>query len=446
MRERLLLFWDAVRSSYWFVPALMMAGGVALAVALVALDGHVDADSLRGIWWVFGGGAEGARTLLSSVAGSIITVAGVTFSITISVLSSTSSQFGPRLLRGFLRDTGNQTVLGTFLATFLYCLLVLRTVRSVEEVAFVPQIAVTGGVALALASVCMLVYFIHHVSHSIQANQIIANAAREMDQAIDRLFPEAIGEEADEPGDAAPPERWEDEARPVRAVRSGYVQAVEGDALLALARERDLRICLRHRPGRFVAENGTLALVRPPDGAEEAWADVEERVRDAFSLGDQRTTTQDVEFAVEQLVEVAVRALSPGINDPFTAMMCLDRLGAGLCRLAGRDLPAPLRHDEAGVPRILAEPVTFAGMAEAAFGAIRHYGKGDARVMARLLEVIGDAAECARTGGQRAVLREQAARTLEAARDAAPGKEDRALLQERHRAVLRALFPEKPLA
>ena len=132
----LRLLWDTLRSSYWFTPALMLLGGGALAFALVALDQKIENDSVRGLWWIFGGGAEGARSLLSTVAGSVITVAGTTFSITIAVLSLTSSQFGPRLLRGFLRDTGNQVVLGTFLATFLYCLLVLRTVRSVDRGVF----------------------------------------------------------------------------------------------------------------------------------------------------------------------------------------------------------------------------------------------------------------------------------------------------------------------
>ena len=148
MRDRFLLLIDAVRASYWFIPALMLAGGIILALALVAIDERVETERLRGMWWIFSGGAEGARALLSTVAGSVIGVAGTTFSITIAVLSLTSSQFGPRLLRGFMRDTGNQCVLGTFVATFLYCLLVLRMVRSVEETYFVPHIAVTVGVLL----------------------------------------------------------------------------------------------------------------------------------------------------------------------------------------------------------------------------------------------------------------------------------------------------------
>lgn len=295
---RLLLFWDGLRSSYWFTPALMLLGGGALAIALVALDERVKNESLRGLWWIFSGGAEGARSLLSTVAGSVITVAGTTFSITIAVLSLTSSQFGPRLLRGFLRDTGNQIVLGTFLATFLYCLLVLRTVRSVEEVAFVPHIAVTGGVALAIASVCVLVYFIQHVSRSIQAGQIIANVARELFEAIDRLFPQNVGEAARENAALSSlPDGWQDTARPVRAVRGGYVQAVDGDALIQLAKKRDLLLRLRHRPGRFVTEGSTLALAWPPERA--TGDDLEASVNDAFSLGEQRTDAQDAEFVVQ---------------------------------------------------------------------------------------------------------------------------------------------------
>jgi uncharacterized membrane protein len=424
---RLTLLWDRVRSSYWFIPTLMLLGGAVLAVALITLDRWRDSDDLSGPWWIFSGGAEGARTVLSTVAGSVVTVAGVTFSITIAVLSLTSSQFGPRLLRGFLRDTGTQMVLGTFLGTFLYCLLVLRTVRSVEEVYFVPHIAVTGGVALALASVCMLVYFIHHVTRSVQVDGIVGRTARDFLRAIDRLFPEEIGLASG----AAPPHAEREQAEtaeaalrergmPVLARRSGYVQAVDGGALLTLATERRLRLWIDHRPGRFVTRGAPLAhVVVEPDvpgqGREEEEPDWENRLYDAFSLGEERTATQDVEFIVQQLVEVAVRALSPGINDPHTAILCLDHLSAGLCVLAGRQMPSAFRHDDHGILRIVAAPVTFAGVLEAAFDGIRHYGRADIRVMVRLLEVIGTVAVCARNEAQRDALREQAVRTRQAA-------------------------------
>lgn len=443
MRARLQLLWERIRSSYWFVPTLMLALGAVLAVGMIGIDQRVETDDLRGLWWVFTGGEDGARSVLSTVAGSVITVAGVTFSITIAVLSLTSSQFGPRLLRGFMRDTGNQIVLGTFLMTFLYCILILRTVRGVEEVRFVPHIAVTFGVVLAIASVAMFVYFIHHVTGSIQADRIIANVAEELDEAIDRLFPQDIGKGAasgtqEWPGarQDAPPEGWEDDACPVAAARSGYIQAVDGDALLHLAKEKDLLIGLRHRPGEFLTGGATAALAWPPERVDE---EAQSRIDDAFTVGESRSVTQDMEFALHQLVELAVRALSPGINDPFTAMRCLDRLGVGLCQLAGRAIPSPLRFDEEGKLRVIAVPVTFADVADTAFERIRHYGRADSAVMAHLLRVITDVAACARTEEQRAALREQSAITLRLAQESIPASEDRSGIEEWHRRAMREL-------
>ncbi len=436
MKARLLLLWDRIHSSYWFLPALMLLLAAVLAFALIALDQRIENDSLQGMWWVYTGGEDGARQLLSTVAGSVMTVAGVTFSITIAVLSLTSSQFGPRLLRGFMRDTGNQMVLGTFLGTFLYCLLVLRTVRGVEEVRFVPHIAVTGGVVLAVASVCVLVFFIHHVSVSIQADQIIAAVAADLEEAIDRLFPESLGEAGSPPAATTMAEPWEKEAVLVAATDNGYVQAVDGDALLGLAVEKDLRMRLRRRPGQFVTRGSALALIWPPDRADD---NTLAQLNEAFSLGDQRTLTQDAEFAVDQLVEVAARALSPGINDPFTATRCLDRLGASLCHLAQRNIPSPLRCDERGTLRVITESVTYSAIADAAFNPIRHYGRDHPVVIKHLLDVIGDVISCARTQEQRDVLRRHAVWTLQAGDEDIPGREEQAATEEQYRKVMQVL-------
>ena len=205
-------YWDRLRSSFWFLPAIMACGAVLLAHGTVALDetgavrGGVEVPS-----WVYSGGAQGASTLLGAIAGSMITIAGVVFSMTLVALSIASSQLGPRLLQGFMRDATNQVVLGTFVSTFLYCLLVLRTIRREIEVAFVPHMSVTLGVLLAVASVAVLIYFIHHVSVSIQADEVIARVCRELFDGIDRLFPARVGHEgppaAGEPGDAGLPPR-----------------------------------------------------------------------------------------------------------------------------------------------------------------------------------------------------------------------------------------------
>ena len=180
MKGRFFKLWNRIRSGFWFIPAVMAGVALALALASVSVDGPLTEWLTLQLSWTFTGGAEGASAVLGIIAGSMITIAGVVFSMTLVALSLASSQLGPRLLRSFMRDSATQVVLGTFIATFLYCLLVLRTIRHAEEVAFVPHLSVTFGVLLAVASVGVLIYFIHHVSVSIQANEIAARIGKEL--------------------------------------------------------------------------------------------------------------------------------------------------------------------------------------------------------------------------------------------------------------------------
>jgi uncharacterized membrane protein len=445
---RLLQVWDSLRTSFWFVPTLMATGAVALSFASVHLDERVSYKWVRAVGWLWAGGPEGARQVLSTIAGSMITVAGVAFSITIVALTLASSQFGPRLLRNFVRDLGNQVVLGTFIATFVYCLLVLRTVRGTDGAEFVPYISVTLGVAFALADLGVLIYFIHHVATSIQAGQLIAAVAGELEQAIDEMFPEELDGGA--PGGPGPdgvlgPPETEAPAPPpqseglsVRASRSGYVQLVDQGALLALAVAGDLVLDLHSGPGRFVIEGRELARIQP---AGRAGPDTADRVRAAFLLGTRRTPSQDPEYAVHQLVEIAVRALSPGINDPFTAMNCLYWLGAALSRMASRRIPSRHLYDEGGRLRVITPRTDFPAMADAAFNQIRQYGRGSVSVLLRLLDTIAGAGENARRPDDRACLRRHADQVAADARATLSNEGDRREIEERHVATLRILTP-----
>jgi uncharacterized membrane protein len=405
---------------------------VALSFALVALDEAVRDRVLEHLGWVWAGGPEGARALLS-------TVAGVVFSITIVALSLASSQFGPRLLRNFMRDTGNQVVLGTFIATFVYCLLVLRTVRGSEDAQFVPAIAITGALVLAITSLGVLIYFIHHVAASIQVTHLITVVSHDLLHAIDRLFPEKIGYGGSEPQDwrkARFPEGFEREARPVSAARSGYLQAIDSEGLMHLATEHDLILRVTPRPGQFVIQGSALVSAWPGERVDERLA---EKIHDAFIVGAERTLTQDVEFAVDQLVEVAVRALSPGVNDPFTAMTCIDRLGEALCQLAERVLPSPSRYDVDGRLRVVVHPITFTGVTDAAFNQIRQYGRGSAAVTIRLLEVIAGVGAHASREEDRAALLQQARMIRRGSEEAIPEERDRKDVEAWYRAVERVL-------
>jgi uncharacterized membrane protein len=440
VKARLLNTWDLLRASFWFVPALMALGAVALATAMVALDRAATDEWLDGLSWVYTGGAEGASSVLGTIAGSMITIAGVVFSMTLVALSLASSQLGPRLLRNFMRDTANQLVLGSFVATFLYCLLVLRTIRREDEIAFVPHLAVTVGVVLAVASVGVLIYFIHHISVSIQADNVVARVGAELLAAIDRLYP--APREAGAPATPVQPPRpgllaaLEREGCAVGAAEDGYVQSIDEERLVALAAEADAVFHVARRPGRYAVAGRPLLQVWPAARLTEELA---EEARGAFVLGSTRTPAQDVEFMVDQLVEIAARALSPGINDPFTAIRCVDRLGSALCRVAQREIPSPYRYDEESRLRLVAPAVPFAEMADAAFNQIRQYAAANTAVTMRLLETIAVIAACAQRPEERDALRRHAVMIVRGAREALPEVADREAVVERYTAANKLL-------
>jgi uncharacterized membrane protein len=450
MRTRLASLWEALRTSFWFVPAVLTAAAAALAFATLWVDHRLGERWVEEAEWVYTGSAEGARSLLTTLATSMITVAGVVFSITVVALTLASSQLGPRLLRNFMRDLGNQVTLGIFIATFVYCLLVVRTVRGgngAPHLDFVPHVSVSTAIVLALASLGVLIYFIHHAATSIQASHVIAAVGGDLEQAIDRLFPETMGagaaadddEHDDEP--ARPPiatPEW-----PIAAGATGYVQLIDEDRLMALAVERDVVVHLLRRPGHFVAPHLPLAAIRPAERGDDTLAAA---IRATVAIGPQRTLAQDVEFAIDQLVEVAVRALSPGVNDPFTAIQCVERLGAAFARLAARDIPSPRRRDDVGRLRVIAYPWTFGALLDAAFYQIRQHARTSVAVSMALLEAIASVAHAVRRPGDRAALLVHAEMIESQASAAAPAPRDRAALRRRYEAALAALAEGAPRA
>lgn len=436
MKAQLFQYWDRIRSSFWFLPVVMSAGAVGLAFTTVAVEEPLT-KWFQATWdWKFTGGAEGASAVLGTIAGSMITIAGVVFSMTLVALSLASSQFGPRLLRNFMRDTTTQVVLGTFVATFLYCLLVLRTIRRAEEIAFVPHLSVTLGVVMAVLSVGVFIYFIHHVSLSIQANEIVARVSTELIEGIDHLFPIHAGRSASQVSNGAPDagflDMFEREARPIGATGDGYLQFVDTDALLSLAIKEDAVIRLERRPGHYVIADRPVVMVWPGDRVTD---DLRQQVNVAFALGRERTPNQDIEFAVDQLVEVAVRALSPGVNDPFTAIACIDHLGSALSRLVRRDTPSIYRLDEQDQLRLIAPSFTFPAVADAAFNQIRQYGRTSVAVTIRLLETIAEVAHFAHRTADRGTLLRHAEMIARGARESLAEAEDRRAVDERFDAV-----------
>ncbi|MCB2227031.1 MAG: DUF2254 domain-containing protein [Desulfarculaceae bacterium] len=388
MKNKLIQAWYTVRYSLWFVPGLLTAAACLLAVLSVQGDLFVAQHEISSFWWLYSGSPEGARAMLSTIAGSMITVAGVVFSLTMVVLSLTSSQFGPRLVRNFMDDTGNQLVLGTFVATFVFCLIVLRTIEGSGEHMQVPHLSVTVGVGLALTSLAVLIYFIHHIAASIQANNLMAHVGRDLESTIKRLYPEELS--PDNPQDAYPrppelPEGFNRRAAVLWAHGSGYLKMVDYGHLLSVAAKRDLLIKVVPCPGDFLVSGDALALVWPPECMEAGAAGP---LSSAFSLGAERNESQDVVFPAQLLAETALRALSPGVNDPFTAVTCIDWLSSGLALLAGRAIPAPERRDDDGELRVVLAPITLATLIHQAMEPIRRAARESQMCTLKLLEAV----------------------------------------------------------
>ncbi|TWU30488.1 DUF2254 domain-containing protein [Bythopirellula polymerisocia] len=402
--NRFRQIWSNLRSSFWFMPSMIVVASIALAAVLIEADSAVSNQWLAQWPRLFGAGAEGARGMMSTIAGSMMTVVGVTFSMVLMVLAMASSQYTSRILRNFIRSRVTQVVLGIFAGIFTYCLIVLRTIRSGDEGTFVPNLAVSFGFVLALGGVGALIFFIHHIASSIQASSIIALVAEETISAVDRLFPvnlgQVVGNEDDEQS-ARPPSDWK--WQPVKASESGYIQSVDNDELVHLARDRNTIVWMDNGIGDFVVENTTLAslaLEVPPDQATI------DDLQATFNISRHRTVDQDAAFGIRQIVDIALKALSPSVNDTTTAIMCVDYLTVILARLTQRQIPSSHRYDE-GQLRVIAKGPTFESLLAESFDQIRSNANGNVAIMSRMLGALQTLTRLTASPSRRSMLGEQ---------------------------------------
>lgn len=439
---KLAKVWDTLRSSYWFLPTLIAGAAFVLALGVLEID---RSGNTPGWWWLYTGGPDGARSMLSTIASSMATVAGTAFSITIVALQLAASNFGPRLLRNFMQDIGNQIVLGTFIGTFLYCLLVLRNIRSDGEDfdQFVPQFSVTVGMVLAIASVLVLIYFIHHASTIIQAAQVIAGVSDDLDQAIDRLFPEQFGHQSRPHQNPAQeiPDDFEARSLLIQSRHKGYLQAIDNDELMKVACQSHVMLWLKTNPGKYLIPGSPLVRLYPKEHCSPRLL---QQIQRAFIFGKDRTEQQDIAFPIEQLVEIALRAISPAVNDPFTAIRCINRLGAGFSQLVQRESPSPYRYDKLHKLRIIAEPVSLEYLLDCAFSPIRQYARSDTAVTLHLLDAIALIALHTQTQQQQRALRHHAEMILRGSQQGLSEECDRLEVERHYQQVLQALNPENP--
>jgi uncharacterized membrane protein len=385
VRRRVL--WDYLAGELWVLPTL----SVVVFLAAGALLSRVSINAGSPLWALaFQGPADDARNVLIVVSTTMITVTGLVFALTIVALQIASGQYSPRLLRNFMRDRGTQVVLSVFVGAFAYSTAGLYTVgiQRAGEQAFVPRLAVSGSLGLALASVGVLIYFIHHLAHSIQIDTIMSQIQRETREVIEDVYPGAAG-------DLEPEERCPDppaKAVVLPAVSSGYIQVIQPAPLVDAAARHDLVVRLTSRVGDHVVAGTPIAWAwhRSSDQTPPQPALLEEAVADAVQVGFERTMVQDVLFGLRRLVDTANRALSPAINDPYTAIQAVHHLTVLLCSLARRRLGDRLCRDREGTLRVAVPLPDFAEYLRRSTAQIRRFGAAEPAVTRSLIQLLRD--------------------------------------------------------
>ena len=395
---------------------------VALFTFTYRVDVTFDASNQQLPAWVTSGGPDVARQILIAIAAAVITVAGVVFSITILVLQLASQQFGPRMLRNFIRDTGTQVSLGAFVATFVYSVLALQSVSDPPR-QFVPHLSTTIAVGLALVDLGVLIYFIDHVAVSIQLTSVVSGIAKDFRITLGQLQENEwqLIRSGPDRDDFDVLMRETDLGDAIAAQSSGFLQAVGYERLVAIATESDAVIRLLHRPGHFVVAGQPLARVVPPS----AVGPVSRGLVRAHIVGPNRTLTQDPGFAIDQLVEVALRALSPAVNDTFTAMNCIDWLGDCLCHAYAQPLPSGIYCDDAGNVRVIEQVLSYDRLLKGATDKIRQAGNGMPAILIRQLENLQKVMTLVTSPEQREIVLHHATLVLRASEASVSEESDR---------------------
>jgi uncharacterized membrane protein len=430
---------EALRTNLWLVPvletiAVVLLFAVTYTVDRAAYDGLIQFPS-----WVLSGTADVARVLLATVAAAIITVVGIVFSITIVALTLASTQFGPRMLRNFVRDPGTQLSLGTFVASFCYAMIALVSVGGGPHGDFVPHLSITVTLTMTLFDVAVLIFFFNHIATMIQLPVVISRIATTLVNEVTAMeSADAFGV-----GVARGPSQEEllaqlaESGAPIRTPRSGYLQVIRHDVLVKIATKAEAVVQLPHRPGHFMVAGQVIARVWPPEAAES----VAERLALGHVAGAYRTLPQDVSFGFDQLVEIALRALSPAVNDTFTGMTCVDWIADCLCRIAPIWHPHRVRRDSDGNIRVIAFQPSFERLVERTFDTIRQAAVGMPAIMIRQLDAIAKVIEQVPDRQRRTALIRQAEAIQRSNLATVPDASDRDDVTRRYEAVLALVTP-----
>lgn len=423
---------DWLRTSFWFVPTIMALAGVALLAVTLLVEERLRPLRSRPPWYLYVGDPSEAQTVLSTLLSSMITMASLVFSITMVVLTLAASQFGPRLIRSFMGNLQTQIVLGAFVMTIVFCLLALPALEVAETTARLPYVSVSAALALTLLSVALLVVFLDSLARSIVSETVIDRVGRDLDRLIEQL-PEAPASVVNEDPTEFAPADLEERAVFFGPRAAGYVQAIEFEQLIAAAAASDVLILLYFRAGHYLVPGAPEIGVYPGERLDE---DLKTRVQAAIITGVHRMPIQDTDFSIRHFDEIATRALSPGVNDPYTAVAVTDRLSASLCKLMGRALPRGVLRDDDNRVRVLCTPTSYRGLIGAAFNQLRQHGAGMPIIVLHILEAVERIGQHARFAEQREALMEEAEALMQSARRRIDSEMDLKSIEDRYAAIL----------
>ena len=434
--KKMLFFWRELKGTFWFIPVLIILISMFLAILLLYVDGFVSISKEGINRFFFVNSADSARSILSTISGAMIGVAGTVFSVTLVALTLASSQFGPRLVRNFMYIRLNQIVLGSYVSAYLYSLIILNAIKENSDTTYIPSLSILFAIITAIFNIILLILFIHQIATSMQADKIVADISSFISSQVRTLFPEKLenSEDSETNFNTGEIKSKYDTVIPLKCPQNGYLQYIDIDSLKKKVADFDALFELQYRPGDYLVENLTLGYLHTKNKPQQEEL---EKLMESFVFGQIKTAQQDLEFSIHQMVEMAVRALSPGINDPYTAIACVNNLASTLCYLAQAKFPSKFLTDEKNELRVISKTLDFEGIMDTSFNQIRQYAKGSTAVTIRLLEALITIDDFAQKEAYKQAIRKHAQMTLNSGKAFINEKNDLEDLEERAGKILK---------
>jgi uncharacterized membrane protein len=433
--KKLLFYWKQLKATFWFLPMLIISFSIFLSVGLVSLDNNINISFEGWMRFFLVNSSDSARSILTTISGAMIGVAGTVFSVTLVALTLASSQFGPRLIKNFMYVKLNQIVLGSYVSTYLYCLLVLNAIKDNDDYTFIPAISIFVAILATVFNIILLIIFIHQIAISIQADRVVSDISNFIENQVENLFPKKIGEYMNEDMfiDTAKIISQYKHSTILKSPKSGYLQNIDNQALLKIVEKYNSLIEINYKTGDFFVKDLEIGVIHSHELLEE---NAINQLLSQFVIGKTKTAQQDIEFSIHQMVEIAARALSPGVNDPYTAISCVDHLTAVMCYLGEAQFPSKYRYDQSKQLRVIAENLDFEGVLDAAFNQIRQFSTGSTAVIIRLMEAQITILKFTKTKSHKKALIKHAEMILTVGKQTIKEKNDLYDLEERAKKIL----------